>query len=34
MMWFDGGWAWAWLAVGDISADEYRTRRAALEHRS
>ncbi len=73
MMWFDGGWAWMWLAMvpmmvlmwalialvvipwarngtdrapspleqldgrlaaGDISVDEYRTRRTELEHRS
>lgn len=72
MMWFDGGWGWAWLmmvpmlaltwalialvvvpwtrssndrgpspverldgrlADGDISVEEYRTRRAELEHR-
>ena len=70
-MWFDGGWAWLWLAMvptmvlmwaliallviprarngtdrppsplerldgrlaaGDISVDEYRTRRSELEH--
>ena len=73
MMWFDGGWAWMWLAMvpmmalawaliaivvvswarngtdrapspverldgrlaaGDISVDEYRSRRTELEHRS